>query len=138
VAKEVREFRARLREAFIRPRKGVGGRWGYLKHHVAIFRTHPYLWRPLLTAVLNRGGRAGAKRRSMSVVILRQEGVALRETKIDGGRGEWGETENERGVVETRETRDLANDGITPWVVKGVGARRLMIATRGMKQLTVA
>lgn len=82
------KFRARLREALIRPSKGVGDRWWCLKHHVAIFRTHPYLRRPLLTAVLNRGGRAGAKRRSMSVVIPRQEGVALCETEIDDGRGE--------------------------------------------------
>jgi len=69
VAKEVAKFRTRLREALARPSKGLEGKWGCLKHHVAIFRTHPYLRRPLLTAVLNRGARAGAKRRPMSVVI---------------------------------------------------------------------
>lgn len=52
--------------------KGGLGR-GCLKRHVAIFRTHPYLRRPLLTAVLNRGARAGAKRRSMSVIPRARE-----------------------------------------------------------------
>jgi len=66
VTKEVAKFQTKIGA----PNQDLGGSGeGGLNHHVAIFRTHPYLRRPLLTAVLNRGARAGAKRRSVSVVI---------------------------------------------------------------------
>ncbi|KAG7198601.1 hypothetical protein KM043_005963 [Ampulex compressa] len=96
------------------------GEEGSFKYCAAIFRAHPYLRRPLLTAVLNRGARTAANRPSASLLIPR--GVARPKGRnkeaVVRGRPRESAEEGKRGVPGGRE-RDIGGG----WWRKGWNGR---------------